>query len=861
MAGDTISAPTKVDLSTSIPISAIPTSNNQSPNPSSIPDTATISRMATVYGLDPDIINNQIKQESAGNPSAVSKKGAMGMMQLMPDTAAKLGVSNPFDAASNIDGGMREMSRLLGKYDGDYSKALAAYNAGEHQVDKVNGIPDIDETRNYVNSILKGTNHEIAATKPSGNNNPAGLKLDMSTSIPISQTNQQSTDDYPWSKAYPFSSSNPGSRMAENFNEQWTGARDLSGIPNILKSMKDKVESGPFTDMVPQNPYIKAAIPPLAPALSGLAGLSNFGYHMGEDTLKAHEDTANEAVKEFNQPGAANKIAGTIHYLANGVPFLGPAIVKTMKALESGDYAGALGTGSAVAMQTLMGDPEWKEATASRLDAAGKYLFSKPHVQQTILGGEAQEVLTNAKNLAKKETEASYEPINKLEANPLVTVPGHQVADTFNQAISDNIKGTSTVPAPMKEIVNESGVKSIGYMPNAQGQLREIFAKASPDTPVSLKDLQGYYSELGEFMDHGNLPGDVYRTAKQARGSIRDIIGDIYKEHSTPGTTDLYNKWEDSQRLWEDYATRFLDPDSPLKKAIDEANPSNHQTTAARPAATLAHLTGDNEALARSYLNRYQHLGVNDDIVTAAAKLNKGISQFQLRGLFQAAGGLIASMMLRSEGVPIQVSAALAGGLMGRRLASGYFNTRPTLTGLLSQMEASPSSFRAFPLNGELEEGGASGANKPPSGPANPPSSPSPFTGTPVTNPSTPTPSGPSTIAPPSLFDRVKQSFKPAWVQQLEDAAKQNAAFIEPRMEQIRQTIEHGRKLAADMTPTPPQGTNAFDQPDKRLSSAESIFLDKVKDSPDLHPELKSDIKEIIRQMVNDEAMKRMGHK
>ena len=112
-----------------------------------------IPALATKYGLDPEIIGKQVQQESGGKQSAVSPKGAVGIMQLMPETAKELGVDR-HDPHQNAEGGMRLMQRLLNKYKGDYRKALAAYDAGEKHVDKAGGVPDIAETKDYVEKIM-----------------------------------------------------------------------------------------------------------------------------------------------------------------------------------------------------------------------------------------------------------------------------------------------------------------------------------------------------------------------------------------------------------------------------------------------------------------------------------------------------------------------------------------------------------------------------------------------------------------------------------------------------------------------------------------------------------------------------------
>jgi transglycosylase-like protein with SLT domain len=118
------------------------------------------------HQIDPDFINSVIRAESGFNSRAVSKKGAQGLMQLMPQTASQLGVANSFDPNANVEGGTKYLRELLEKYNFDVVKALAAYNAGPQRVEQYHGIPPYYETRAYVARIIRDFNRQKLAENP-----------------------------------------------------------------------------------------------------------------------------------------------------------------------------------------------------------------------------------------------------------------------------------------------------------------------------------------------------------------------------------------------------------------------------------------------------------------------------------------------------------------------------------------------------------------------------------------------------------------------------------------------------------------------------------------------------------------------
>ncbi len=138
------------------------------PDPAAVLDCAPVpamileplfARAAAANGLDPSLLRAVARRESAFRPCAMSSAGAMGLMQLMPETASTLGVDDPFDPEQSIFGGARFLRSLLDRFDNNLGLALAAYSAGPARVDRLGAIPPIPETQSYVTAILRALSH------------------------------------------------------------------------------------------------------------------------------------------------------------------------------------------------------------------------------------------------------------------------------------------------------------------------------------------------------------------------------------------------------------------------------------------------------------------------------------------------------------------------------------------------------------------------------------------------------------------------------------------------------------------------------------------------------------------------------
>ena len=162
----TVSACIRDDRPAPAPSAPAPTAPAPAATPPANPRTL-INEAAERYGLPPALLHSVARTESDYSPGAVSHKGAIGVMQLMPATAAQLN-ADPRDPAQNIDAGARHLRDLLLQYNGSTFKALAAYNAGQGAVQRYGGIPPYSETRNYVERVV-GVYYRLSGDEPGKN--------------------------------------------------------------------------------------------------------------------------------------------------------------------------------------------------------------------------------------------------------------------------------------------------------------------------------------------------------------------------------------------------------------------------------------------------------------------------------------------------------------------------------------------------------------------------------------------------------------------------------------------------------------------------------------------------------------------
>lgn len=185
-----------------------------------------IRKHANRLGVDPDLVHAVMRQESGFNPKAVSPKGAMGLMQLMPGTASLMGVNDPFDTEQNIEGGIKYLQHCLVRFDGDLTKALAAYNAGPFNVEKYDGCPPFAETHEYVARVMRAyTGQEPLVAVGPGRFPHGATRLSPAALAVLRELN-------------PYRYTSSGTRIAEHLRKPLHGSKSKMS-PSALAVLKE----------------------------------------------------------------------------------------------------------------------------------------------------------------------------------------------------------------------------------------------------------------------------------------------------------------------------------------------------------------------------------------------------------------------------------------------------------------------------------------------------------------------------------------------------------------------------------------------------------------------------------------------
>jgi soluble lytic murein transglycosylase-like protein len=169
-----------------------------------------LSRISAEHGLSPKLVQAIIQVESEGNPKAVSRKGAMGLMQLMPSVLEAYQVKDPFDPLANVEAGVRHLKYLLREFSGNLSLALAAYNAGPGTVRKYGGIPPFPETHKYLFRVLR--EYQGEGNDPEANRQAAKIKRELAAKGPENPSVKSSPELFASLSASPETSPDPSAQ-------------------------------------------------------------------------------------------------------------------------------------------------------------------------------------------------------------------------------------------------------------------------------------------------------------------------------------------------------------------------------------------------------------------------------------------------------------------------------------------------------------------------------------------------------------------------------------------------------------------------------------------------------------------------
>ena len=259
-----------------------------------------VQNAANQYGIPANLLNAVIQQESGGQADVVSPAGAIGVMQLMPETAQALGVENPYDAAQNINGGAKYLRQQMDRF-GDTAKALAAYNAGPGAVEKYGGIPPYEETQNYVKNIMASAGNN---TQLPQQNMPISVNNPLSGNPIMQLMGKFPTPNY--------DEKLPATALAQYVNTPVQNAQRtaLNSYQQSMPILEQLLRSG--------NP---AAIRTASPAIEKMMALQQ-GADV-QDTNLANESNKRNSIMELSKLWAASRNPQNMGALASAIQGLG----------------------------------------------------------------------------------------------------------------------------------------------------------------------------------------------------------------------------------------------------------------------------------------------------------------------------------------------------------------------------------------------------------------------------------------------------------------------------------------------------------------------------------------------------------
>lgn len=541
-----------------------------------------VEKAARERNLDPELIYRQIQRESSWNPRAVSPKGARGLMQLMPATAARFNVADPFNAEESIRGGTTYMRELMDRYQNDPLKALAAYNAGEGAVDKYGGIPPFEETQTYVQSIMEG--YQSA---------PAPKDLDAFARQLGGQVTPTSADT--------TAASTPS-----------LATPSPSSIPPAHRFLAEAVQAGIVEPTV------------------GLVSLARGMWDDPVGTAAAVAKSIGVPVIEGLQEATAARERGDAGAWTRGmvkaVPLIGPVADQILDSIEAGDYAGAAGRGVGTAAtffvpkalgrikatkatgpvpllraeRTPGGVPGFVTALSERT-TPGARVFAKFREKQqaalqaegerlageisalkrtgTDVGSEVRRMVDQSREQAKDAARPIYDMIDAQVATQTkrvpvtrdvpsrivgpqgeaLTVPERTLQKVEVGGVQPETKVLKDVAIPMlRKIRQESKLIHPDELSRTTKLLEQIIR--SPHR-IPFSAMQSARSSLlGIVRSHGDpIPGKAGGAAKLLAGAVDDAMLDAASQSGIAGLPEMVREanalWRDAKTI---YNARFL---------------------------------------------------------------------------------------------------------------------------------------------------------------------------------------------------------------------------------------------------------------------------------------------------------------